>query len=107
MDKNRLCLVIPSLKAGGMERVMSDLANYFSHKEYIEIHLICLTNGERFFKINNKVIIHEPTFLFNPVNRKIDQIRTIDKQRVIRLLGELSKPEIKETKSVIKETYVD
>jgi len=37
----------------------------------------------------------------------IDQIRTIDKQRVIRLLGELSKPEIKETKSVIKETYVD
>ena len=37
----------------------------------------------------------------------IDQIRTIDKQRIIRDLGRLSKPEIKELKSVVKETFVD
>jgi len=37
----------------------------------------------------------------------IDQIRTIDKQRIIRILGTLSQPEIKELKSVIKETFVD
>ena len=37
----------------------------------------------------------------------VDQIRTIDKQRIIRILGRLSKPEIKELKSVIKETFVD
>ncbi len=37
----------------------------------------------------------------------IDQIRTIDKQRIIKVLGRLSKPEIKETKSIIKETFVD
>ena len=37
----------------------------------------------------------------------IDQIRTIDKQRIIRNLGRLSKPEIKELKSVVKETFVD
>lgn len=37
----------------------------------------------------------------------LDQIRTIDKQRIIRTLGRLSKPEIKEVKSIIKETYVD
>ena len=37
----------------------------------------------------------------------IDQIRTIDKQRIIKVLGELSQPEIKEVKSVIKETFVD
>ena len=37
----------------------------------------------------------------------IDQIRTIDKQRIIRILGRLSKPEIKEVKAVLKETYVD
>ena len=37
----------------------------------------------------------------------VDQIRTIDKQRVIRVLGRLSQPEIKELKSVIKETFVD
>lgn len=37
----------------------------------------------------------------------IDQIRTIDKQRIIRVLGRLSQPEMKELKSVIKETLVD
>jgi len=37
----------------------------------------------------------------------VDQIRTIDKQRIIRVLGRLSHPEIKESKSVIKETFVD
>ena len=37
----------------------------------------------------------------------IDQIRTIDKQRVIRVFGKLSQTEIKKLKSVIKETFVD
>lgn len=37
----------------------------------------------------------------------LDQIRTIDKQRIIKTLGRLSKPKIKEVKSIIKETYVD
>ena len=37
----------------------------------------------------------------------IDQIRTIDKQRIIRVFGSLSRKEIKEVKSVIKETFVD
>ena len=37
----------------------------------------------------------------------IDQVRTIDKQRIIKVLGRLSQPEIKELKSVIKETLVD
>lgn len=29
-EKKKICLVIPSLNADGMERVMSELANYFS-----------------------------------------------------------------------------
>ena len=37
----------------------------------------------------------------------IDQIRTIDKQRIIKILGRLSRPEIKEVKSVMKETFID
>ncbi len=37
----------------------------------------------------------------------IDQIRIIDKQRILTILGRLSRPEIKEVKSVIKETFVD
>lgn len=37
----------------------------------------------------------------------IDQIRTIDKTRIVRSLGALTKSEIQEVKSVIKETFVD
>ena len=37
----------------------------------------------------------------------IDQIRTIDKTRIIKTTGRLSKSEIKEIKLVIKETFVD
>jgi len=37
----------------------------------------------------------------------LDQIRTIDKQRIIKDLGKLSKPEIKEVKVILKETYID
>ena len=37
----------------------------------------------------------------------IDQIRTIDKTRIVRNLGELSQNEIKRCKQVIQETFVD
>jgi len=36
----------------------------------------------------------------------LDQIRTIDKQRIIKPLGELSAVEIEQVKTVIEETYV-
>lgn len=36
----------------------------------------------------------------------IDQISQIDKQRIIKILGRLSKPEVKEVKAVIEETFV-
>jgi mRNA interferase MazF len=37
----------------------------------------------------------------------IDQIRTIDKQRIIKILGTLSQQEISRTKKIIRETLVD
>jgi mRNA interferase MazF len=37
----------------------------------------------------------------------IDQIRTIDKQRIIKILGKLSVIDIKKVKAVIKETFVE
>ncbi len=37
----------------------------------------------------------------------LDQIRTIDKQRIIRSMGKLVSNEIAEVKKVIKETFVD
>ena len=37
----------------------------------------------------------------------IDQIRTVDRQRIIKILGALSEKEIQKVKEVIKETFVD
>jgi mRNA interferase MazF len=37
----------------------------------------------------------------------IDQIRTIDKSRILKVLGKLTKTEIINCKEVIKETFVD
>lgn len=37
----------------------------------------------------------------------LDQIRTIDRQRIIKIFGELQDFEIQELKSVLKETYID
>jgi mRNA interferase MazF len=37
----------------------------------------------------------------------IDQIRTIDKERVIKVLDKLTEAEIKKVKNIIKETFVE
>ncbi|NQX82344.1 MAG: type II toxin-antitoxin system PemK/MazF family toxin [Flavobacteriaceae bacterium] len=37
----------------------------------------------------------------------IDQIRTIDRERVVKTLGEVEKADVKKIKSVIKEMFVD
>ncbi len=37
----------------------------------------------------------------------IDQIRTIDKSRILKVLGKLNNTELKMCKNVIKETFVD
>jgi len=37
----------------------------------------------------------------------IDQIRTVDKVRILKVLGKLTKTEIKSCKEVIRETFVD
>lgn len=37
----------------------------------------------------------------------LDQIRTVDRQRIFKLLGSLNEKEILKVKSIIRETYVD
>jgi len=37
----------------------------------------------------------------------LDQIRTVDKRRIIKILGQITSTETKELKSILKETYVD
>ena len=37
----------------------------------------------------------------------LDQIRTVDRQRIIKVLGNLTEKEIRKVKEVLKETFVD
>ena len=76
MPQKRLCLVIPSLQAGGMERVIAELASYFADQK-CEVHLVILTKGELFYKLNGKVIVHEPKFVFSQKYRYLYILRTL------------------------------
>lgn len=59
--KKKLCLVIPSLQAGGMERVMSELAAYLCQKADLEVHLILYGRSlEIFYPIPDNLILHKP-----------------------------------------------
>src|SRR3954471_18247019 len=37
----------------------------------------------------------------------LDQIRTVDRQRIVNMLGKLTDKEIENVKAILKETYVD
>ena len=65
MYKKRLCLVVASLNTGGMERVMSELANYFAGKEHVSVHLVLYgKEPETFYQLKNNIIIHRPSAVF-------------------------------------------
>jgi glycosyltransferase involved in cell wall biosynthesis len=53
----KIILVIPTLKQGGAERVMSELANEFSNKKH-EVHLCLLAGGEHFYTLNKNIKVY-------------------------------------------------
>lgn len=77
-EKKKLCFVIPSLQAGGMERVMSELLRYFSSKNGIELHVILYgITREIFYPVPDTIIIHKPAFRFNNRLRLFHAIKTL------------------------------
>lgn len=78
MIKRRICLVIPSLQAGGMERVMSELAVYMASDDQNEIHLVLYdSTREIFYPVAGGVIIHLPDFTFKNRWKIVSTFRTI------------------------------
>jgi GalNAc-alpha-(1->4)-GalNAc-alpha-(1->3)-diNAcBac-PP-undecaprenol alpha-1,4-N-acetyl-D-galactosaminyltransferase len=78
MVKKKLCLVIPSLQAGGMERVMAELSCYFALNEDIEQHLVLYgIDREIFYLIPESIIIHTPDFTFNDKRRLFYTFKTL------------------------------
>lgn len=62
LDKMKVFLVIPTLCQGGAERIISELANYFSSR-CVEVHLVLLAEAEDFYLINKNVYIHRLGFI--------------------------------------------
>jgi GalNAc-alpha-(1->4)-GalNAc-alpha-(1->3)-diNAcBac-PP-undecaprenol alpha-1,4-N-acetyl-D-galactosaminyltransferase len=76
--KIKICLIIHSLSAGGMERVMSQLAWYFSKKKNLEIHLVLYgRKREIFYPIPESIILYTPAFKFLNSKRTWHTIKTL------------------------------
>jgi GalNAc-alpha-(1->4)-GalNAc-alpha-(1->3)-diNAcBac-PP-undecaprenol alpha-1,4-N-acetyl-D-galactosaminyltransferase len=74
----KICFIIPSLQAGGMERVMAELANYFVKKEEIELHLVLYgIKRDVFYAIPKDIHVHKPSFTFNDSIRVVSTVRTL------------------------------
>lgn len=74
----KLCLVIPSLSSGGMQRVMSVLAAYFCRKDEFEVHLILYGKDiDCFYDLPDNLITHKPDFVFNNRLRQLSSIRRL------------------------------
>jgi GalNAc-alpha-(1->4)-GalNAc-alpha-(1->3)-diNAcBac-PP-undecaprenol alpha-1,4-N-acetyl-D-galactosaminyltransferase len=66
------------LQAGGMERVMSELAGYFASNSDCEIHLVLYgISREIFYDIPDSVIVHKPAFEFNDNWRFVYTLKTL------------------------------
>jgi len=55
----KICLITPTMKQGGMERVISILANYLVSKG-IKVYIICLISGEVAYELDSRVQIVAP-----------------------------------------------
>jgi len=76
--QRKLCLVIPSMQAGGMERVMSQLAWYFAERKELELHLVLYgMTREIFYELPENLQVHKPSFQFNKRRRFISTLRTL------------------------------
>ena len=74
----KISLLIPSLKSGGMERVMSELAKYFEKKKNIEVSLILYGKTRKiFFSVPEGVKIYRPLFIFTDHTRTIGTFKTM------------------------------
>lgn len=74
----KICLAIPSLASGGMERVMTELIWNFSKRKNVELHLLLFgKEREIFYDIPTNISVHKPNFTFNDYQRKWNTFKTM------------------------------
>lgn len=74
----KICLIIHSLKIGGMEQVMALLAQNFSEKEKTEVHLILIGRNRKIsYSLSDSIALHRPKFKFDNSKRIRHTLKTI------------------------------
>src|SRR5699024_5555008 len=74
----KICFVIPSLQSGGMERVMTELANYFSQLKGVDVHLILYGKKRTiFYLLPKSITIHRPKWSFDNNRRSYYSLKTM------------------------------
>ncbi len=76
-SRKRICLILPSLTAGGMERVMTVFAEFLAAKDDVEVHLVLLSKKPHFFSVPATVTIHEPAPRKGTLSRLLVTFSTI------------------------------
>ncbi len=72
----KIALLIHSLSPGGMERVMTELANYFSKIDNTEVHLVLFGRLPIvFYNLDKNVNLHKPLSRFNDRYRNIESVK--------------------------------
>jgi GalNAc-alpha-(1->4)-GalNAc-alpha-(1->3)-diNAcBac-PP-undecaprenol alpha-1,4-N-acetyl-D-galactosaminyltransferase len=73
----RIALIIHSLQFGGMERVMTELANEFVRRGH-EVHVVLFgIHRDVAYQLDAAIILHRPDFPFNDRQRILSALRTM------------------------------
>lgn len=72
----KICLVLPSLAGGGMERVMIELSAYIFNQKNDEVFFVLLGKSKWFYSPKQGINVYEPDFIFENQNRMIFALKT-------------------------------
>ena len=61
MNKKKLCIIVPTLQMGGMERVVCLLSNY-SVANGFDVSIVCLLKSKIAYELDDRVDVIQPQF---------------------------------------------
>lgn len=77
----KVLMIIPSLGAGGAERVLSGLANDWAEKKKCTLEIILFTDVKDFYVINHNIKVHRFNYKSHSSNKIFDLLKLILKVR--------------------------